>query len=73
MFITERSIFLNPEKRNLAYQQIRDVIATISCGNYAGGTFAYDLYGSMKTGFAILGLSDADIHITPPTQPLARD
>ena len=33
----------------------------------------YDLYGSMKTGFAILGLSDADIHITPPSQQLARE
>ena len=27
----------------------------------------------MKTGFAILGLSDADIHITPPSQQLARE
>lgn len=34
-------------------------------GTQFGKTLTYELYGSIRTGFAIIGESDGDININP--------
>jgi hypothetical protein len=56
---------LNKELLEKAYQEIKVIVATIKSSVSFSSTLAFELYGSMRTGFAIINESDGDINLIP--------
>ena len=55
-----------------AILQIKKVVQVILDGNYEENV-TYDLYGSLRTGFALIFQSDADITINYNQQDSSRE
>lgn len=65
-FITRLLLFFNNDKLELAHQQIKNIVSIIKNGVPFGKFLSFQLFGSMKTGFALIHDSDGDIEATIP-------
>lgn len=64
-FITKKSLFLNKYKYDKACQQIKDIVSVIKHGSSSNCVFLFEIFGSMRTGFALIDDSDGDIEFKP--------